>query len=258
MTPPIVHPYSTLVARLRTVAEQDLSWGLSEISRLVYPSGAFPLLALSRNGSPEAPLVSLSAGIHGDEPAGVEAVLRLLESGLLRAIPLRLSVLPCQNPFGYVHGTRGNGDGLDLNRQFDKPETPAQEAGALSRHFLRDMPDLVVECHEDGDADGFYIWEIKRPGRPEIGQAIARRVRERGQVTSARAVEGCFVTDGVAHPTAERIARVGGWSHTYFLYRNGTPHCLTPEAPSSIPFEDRVEMHLTAILTAMEAASGAA
>lgn len=256
--PQEVHPYPVLAARIRAVAERDPSWTLSEISCLVYPTGSFPLLALSRNGIPEAPLVSLSAGIHGDEPAAVEAVLRLVESDLLLQIPLRLTVLPCQNPFGYARGKRTNGDGLDLNRQFDKPDSPAQEARALRRHFLRNPPDLVVECHEDGDTDGFYVWELRRPGRPEIGRAIVHRVREKGRVTPARAVEGCFVTDGVAHPTADRIARVGGWSHTYYLYRNGTPHCLTPETPSSFPMEDRVEMHLTAIRTAMEAVSGSA
>jgi hypothetical protein len=181
----------------------------------------------------------------------VEALLRFLESGLgFASIPL--IVLPCQNPFGYERHTRLNGCGLDLNRQFDKPDTPAPETLPLKRFLLQHRPDLVVECHEDSDADGFYLWEIKRPGRPEIGRAVVDRIAAAHPVTAAGVIEGCSVTDGVAHPTAERINRIGGWSHTYFLFQNGAAHCLTPETPSSRPFEERVDMHLTAIRTVIE------
>jgi hypothetical protein len=193
--------------------------------------------------------------MHGDEPAGVEAALRFLESDLPRRFPsVSLTLLPCQNPFGYERDSRFNGCGLDLNRQFDKPDTPAQEAVALRHFLLQDRPDLAVECHEDADADGFYLWEIKRPGCPEVGRAVVDRIAPTSPITATRAIEGCFVTDGVAHPTAERIRRIGGWSHTYFLFQSGTPHCLTPETPSSRPFEGRVAVHLTAIRTVLEMA----
>ncbi len=252
---PRVRPYTALLNRVRAVAERDASWVLSEIARLQYPPDRYPLLALRMPARQGAPHLSVSAGIHGDEPAGVEAVLRFLESDLPRAAALDLTVLPCQNPSGHAHDTRFNGDGLDLNRQFDKPGSPTQETLALRPFLLRRLPDLVVECHEDADADGFYVWEVRRPGRPEIGRTVVERVAAAQAVTAARVIEGCFVTEGVAHPTAERIARIGGWSHTYFLLRNGTPHCLTPETPASRPFEARVDAHLTTLRTALEVLS---
>ncbi|MBI2951954.1 M14 family metallocarboxypeptidase [bacterium] len=248
-----VRSYTDVLHRIQAVASGDRSWRVSEIALLSYPSGRYPLVALCRPGEAGAPCLSLSAGIHGDEAAGVEALLRFLESNLPRRFAsVPLTVLPCQNPFGYERHSRFNGCGLDLNRQFDKPDTPAQESIALRRFLLERRPDLVVECHEDADADGFYLWEIKRPGRPEIGRGVVDRISGAHPVTAARTVEGCFVTASVAHPTAERIRRIGGWSHTYFLFRNGTPHCLTPETPSSAPFEARVDMHLTAIRTVLE------
>lgn len=246
-----VRSYAALVDRVRRAVAKNPAWTVSEMAVLEYPPGRYPLMALCRSAGPGAPRLSISAGIHGDEVAGVEAALRLLESDL-RFASLHLTVLPCQNPFGYAHDTRFNGSGLDLNRQFDKPESPAQETRALRRFLLRSAPKLVVECHEDADADGFYAWEIKRPGRPELGRAVVDRVAAFAPVTKVRSIEGCFVTRGVAHPTAGRISRIGGWSHTYLLFQNGAPHCLTPETPSSFPLEDRVNMHLTAIRTALE------
>lgn len=246
-----VRSYTDVLHRIQAVASGDRSWLVSEIALLSYPPDRYPFVALCRPG--EGGRLSLSAGIHGDEVAGVEALLRFLESGLPRRFAsVPLTVLPCQNPFGYERHNRFNGCGLDLNRQFDKPDTPAQESLALRRFLLQHRPDLVVECHEDCDADGFYLWEIKRPGRPEIGRAVVNRLAAAHPVTTARAIEGCFVTAGVAHPTAERIGRIGGWSHTYFLFQNGTSHCLTPETPSSRPFEERVAMHQTAVRTALE------
>ncbi|MEA2490479.1 MAG: murein peptide amidase [Acidobacteriota bacterium] len=56
------------------------------------------------------------AAIHGDEPETTVAVseaLRCLPAGELQA-----AVILCGNPDGMVRGTRGNGRGVDLNRNF--------------------------------------------------------------------------------------------------------------------------------------------
>lgn len=66
-------------------------------------------------GSATAEIVILAA-IHGDEPETTVAVseaLRCLPSGDLHA-----AVILCGNPDGMVRGTRGNGRGVDLNRNF--------------------------------------------------------------------------------------------------------------------------------------------
>ena len=56
------------------------------------------------------------ASIHGDEAETTVAV-----SEALRCIPrgdLRAAVILCGNPDGMLRGTRGNGRGVDLNRNF--------------------------------------------------------------------------------------------------------------------------------------------
>ena len=51
--------------------------------------------------------VLITSGMHGDEPAGVESVLQFLErdnTALLKNFSFL--VIPCINPYGYVHNTR--------------------------------------------------------------------------------------------------------------------------------------------------------
>lgn len=58
----------------------------------------------------------LLAGQHGTEPEGT-----LLLSSTLRSIDVNeidCAVVPCLNPDGMARGTRGNAEGVDLNRNF--------------------------------------------------------------------------------------------------------------------------------------------
>jgi protein MpaA len=74
-------------------------------------------IALFERGDPNAPYRVLVVGcIHGDEKAGL-AVTRRLET---ISVPpeLDLWVIPSANPDGVAQGTRTNGRGVDLNRNF--------------------------------------------------------------------------------------------------------------------------------------------
>ena len=79
------------------------------------------------------PAVFVLAGVHGDEPVGVEAALRLLESladGEVQLTQHRLLVLPCLNPSGLADETRANRAGQDINRQFHGDGTQESAARA--------------------------------------------------------------------------------------------------------------------------------
>lgn len=60
--------------------------------------------------------IAVLASIHGDE-----AETTIVVSEALRCVPrgdLRAAVILCGNPDGMLRGTRGNGRGVDLNRNF--------------------------------------------------------------------------------------------------------------------------------------------
>src|SRR5690625_2477570 len=89
----------------------------------------YPLLAFSRYGPAGASSIYVSAGIHGDEPAGPLAVLELLRTGLPH--DLSWTICPVLNPTGLEKGTRENFAGVDLNRDYLPPTQPETEAHVL-------------------------------------------------------------------------------------------------------------------------------
>lgn len=138
-------PAFSLLAARAGFARSDL-W--------VTPAG--PLSVWERDG--DGPPVYLSAGMHGDEPAGPLAMIRLLEDGLLEN-GRRFVLCPALNPTGLALGTRESACGRDLNRDYllrHSDEVRAHAAWLESRP----VPELFLSLHEDWEARGFYFYEI--------------------------------------------------------------------------------------------------
>jgi len=102
--------------------------------------------------------VGIFAGIHGDEPEGVHALvqfIKLLEAKPELAAGYYLSFYPVCNPTGFEDATRFSRRGKDLNREFwkksDEPEVRLLEAELRSRSFQG-----IISLHTDDTSDGFY------------------------------------------------------------------------------------------------------
>ncbi len=102
--------------------------------------------------------VGIFAGVHGDEPEGVHAIvqfIKLLEAKPELAAGYYLSFYPIVNPTGFEDGTRFSRRGKDLNREFwkdsDEPEVRLLQAELLSRSFQG-----IIALHTDDTSDGFY------------------------------------------------------------------------------------------------------
>ena len=102
--------------------------------------------------------IGIFAGIHGDEPEGVHALVRFIQ--LLEAKPeiaagYYLSFYPVCNSTGFEDRTRFSRTGKDLNREFwrgsAEPEVRLLEAELLSRSFQG-----IISLHTDDSSDGFY------------------------------------------------------------------------------------------------------
>ncbi|MDQ8189748.1 M14 family metallopeptidase [Roseibacillus persicicus] len=205
--------------------------------------------AFSREG--EGPVVLLSSGIHGDEPAGPLASLAFLESG--PSTDFHWLLTPCLNPSGLTLGTREDASGRDLNRDyqlFASPETAAHRA------WLDDqpVPDLFISLHEDYDATGFYFYEIQLAGHPSVRDAIFEKVRphlsiEPGPIIDGResSGDGWFFRENLPDLT-EFSELEGGFPEALYLSQKGCPLSLTFETPTNAePLEARVAGHLAAI-----------
>lgn len=102
--------------------------------------------------------VGIFAGIHGDEPEGVHALIqfvRQLEAHPELAAGYYLSLYPICNPTGFEDGTRHSRTGKDLNRAFwrdsDEPEVRLLQADLVSRSFQG-----IISLHTDDTSEGFY------------------------------------------------------------------------------------------------------
>jgi hypothetical protein len=102
--------------------------------------------------------LGIFAGIHGDEPEGVHALvqfIKLLEAKPELAAGYYLSFYPVCNSTGFEDGTRFSRSGKDLNREFwrssAEPEVRLLQAELQSRSFQG-----IISLHTDDTSDGFY------------------------------------------------------------------------------------------------------
>lgn len=114
--------YSTLLTRVKSAlaSERDATLDLREVSA---NGKVYPLVKIVL-GKRHSRTVLLAAGIHGDEPSGVEAICEF--AARKRYVEFltdwQLTLLPWLNPWGYEHGTRENQQHKDLNREFNSKD----------------------------------------------------------------------------------------------------------------------------------------
>ncbi len=222
------------------------------LSELHYGDAQFSLWAFAW-GDAALPAVCVLAGVHGDEPGGVEAAVCLLESLAGGESPLarhRLLILPCLNPSGLADGTRSNRSGQDINRQFHSDST--QESAAV-RHFL----DLrVVTCladlHTDHNAHGYYLFELLRENVPSLAPPILDALSAQGYPLEEEPFyAGYLGRHGLFSPTTagleEYHRRAPGLSLAEWGWSKGVPRTYSFETPGAQDYERRTAMHLTAL-----------
>lgn len=128
-----------------------------------------PILPIHVFDAPEpGPVALIQAGIHGDEVAGVHALLELLEEEI-RPTRGRLIVVPVMNPPAYRARQRCAPGGLDLNRCFPGDADAPERERRLARRFmdlvLAERPALMATLHESHKR---YHPDV----RPSFGQTL--------------------------------------------------------------------------------------
>lgn len=261
------------------------TWGYTHEGR------PLPLAVIGApDASPQAVLatgktrVYLQGNIHAGEVEGKEALLQLLRSiakgerdgwfpdVVLLIAPIfnadgneRVNVAnrgAQHGPLGGM-GTRPNAQGLNLNRDAMKMETP--EGRSLARLLNQYDPHLSVDLHTTNGSDHGYYLTYDGPGSPNTSAGITGLLREQLFPAVTKAVKekhgwDFFYYGGASSRGGER-AWYGDldlykprYAHTYFGLRNRIG--ILSETYSYARFEDRIKAAYRFVEEVVNFASG--
>jgi protein MpaA len=234
-------PYDEICARLK-----QLKWGALKQVGLVsnYPFYIWKYSPRKPKGK-----ILISAGIHGDEPSGVESVLFLLENNPSWLNAFDLSIFPCVNPWGYERNTRTNELAHDVNRQWRKTGSP--EVRLCQKCLKGQHYDLTCCLHEDYDGTGFYLYELAR-SHSYYGNEIIQAVSKLLPIEKRKIVENRKCVKGVIERSPEAIKRRKLWPEALYHIAHHSEHTLTTETPTSFSIEKRIQSHCRAVQVALK------
>ena len=236
------------VLRDLKIAAQQHGW----TSEIFGRQGEFNLLALHRpstiNHQPST-RIYLSAGIHGDEPAGPLAALHLLRENHWPA-NAEIWFCPCLNPIGFTINKRENSDGVDLNRDYRQPQTAEVRAHIA---WLERQPqfDLYLCLHEDWESHGFYLYEQNPDGKPPLAETLIEALKNICPIDFSKTIEDRPARGGIIRPNLDPNTRPK-WAEAFYLIMNKARLGCTLEAPSDFPLPVRVNALVAAVNAALK------
>jgi murein peptide amidase A len=230
------HDYNHLVARWRAVARKS---GVP-LRRLVRANG-FDHFYLQTPALVAAGGIYISAGIHGDEPASSAALISWAEKNARRLKQCPLLIFPALNPWGLINNCRTDAAGADLNRLFHRDDQPVLHA--VKKVVAPFQFRLALMLHEDYDAEGFYLYEVKRT-LPFWGEDLLAAVGRVIAIEPRARIDGRTARAGLIRRRFNRaiFARIG-YPEAIWLHEFHAERSLTVETPSEFALEQRVRAH---------------
>ncbi|MBI5724142.1 MAG: DUF2817 domain-containing protein [Planctomycetes bacterium] len=196
-------------------------------------------------GRKSLPAVLIIGGVHGDEPQGAEVAAKLVEYIRLNRAEFadaHVVIIPCLNPDGRAAGTRGNFNGVDLNRNM-----PADNWEKTT---------------------GRYNGGKNPSSEPETGLLISAIESVKPALTiSIHAIAGgkqCNNWDGPAERTARAMAKFNGYppkatigyptpgSLGSWAGKDRSMAVITLEMPSALTAEKCWEQNRQALISAIK------
>jgi hypothetical protein len=237
------------VLRVVKAVAQARGWSCE----VFYKTGDLELFALHRallstiNSQPSTRLY-ISAGIHGDEPAGPLAALKLLQENNWPK-GAEIFLLPCLNPVGFTLNKRENADGIDLNRDYRNPQAAETRAHIA---WLERQPkfDLYLCLHEDWESHGFYLYEQNPDNKISLAEKMIEAVKKNCPIDPSEIIEDRPAQNGIIRPNISPQERPL-WPEALYLISHKARQGYTLEAPSDFPLQTRVNALVAAVNAAL-------
>jgi predicted deacylase len=186
----------------------------------------------------------LFAAIHGDEPQGTFALLRLLERLVSEPAIARgylLHFYPVCNPTGFESGQRFSASGKDLNREFWR-DSREPEVALLEREIREHRFHGLISLHSDDTSRGLYGFvrgALLARSLLEPALRAAEKVLPRNE---AAIIDGFPAERGIISECYEGIL-------TSPPKLENSPFEIIFETPHHAPAEKQVEAFVVAILS---------
>lgn len=194
--------------------------------------------------------VYISAGIHGDEPAGSLACLDFLQNF---QVPPGFSAicLPLLNPSGMRLCTRENDRGNDMNREF--LHAVSDEIRALKSHLSGDAHfELAVFLHEDWESQGFYLYELFRhESAVRHGERLLNYLGSFPTVAipidTNPVIDGRDAANGLISGRIMDHLDRPDWPEAFFINSQCCEVTYTLESPSDLDLSSRINLLVLAL-----------
>jgi hypothetical protein len=178
--------------------------------------------ALAKEDHATRKRIYISAGIHGDEPAGPLAALKLIQENQWPE-NLDLWFCPCLNPLGFA-----------LN-------SVAEEITAHIKWLDRQPNfDLCLLLHEDWESHGFYLYEQNPDNKKSLAEPMIEAVSKVCPIDPNEIIEDRPAKNGIIRPNIDLNSRPK-WPEAFYLITRKTRMSYTLEAPSDYPLSTRVD-----------------
>jgi predicted deacylase len=201
-------------------------------------------LYVGRQGGGDLQRIGIFATLHGDEPEGVLALGKFLQT--LEARPeiaegYALFIYPLCNPTGYEDGTRHSRAGVDLNREFWK-QTSHPEVRFLESEIWMQAFHGIITLHSDDTSQGLYGFvkgsvlseHLLQPALLEAGRYLPRN---HGAV-----IDGFNARSGIIHSGYPGMLQsIPGMARP--------PFEITLETPQKAPLHRQVDALVAALQT---------
>jgi len=229
-------------ALLRSVITEAARFGWEH--EIYYSNRDRALSVLHRVPETVRTRVYISAGIHGDEPAGPTLMLELLKQDEWPD-DAEIWLFPCLNPTGFRLNTRENAEGIDLNRDYLHKRAAETRAHV---DLLEQLPrfDLILCLHEDWEALGFYLYELNPAQRDTPAEALVQQVSQHCPIDRSEMIDGRPASSGIIRPDIDPETR-SEWPEPFYLILNKTSWSFTLEAPSDFDLVVRVNALAAAV-----------
>lgn len=237
-----------LAAHVRALQAYEPHFSSETLGTVAY-AGREHAITWVRNSAPvDAPRLLVLSGVHGNEHAGIVCVPSILERLVALGQPrVAVGIVTPVNPIGAVEGSRFNGQGFDINRDFRRFET--EEARIVRRVIADFRPSLIVSLHE-GPQDASFVF-VNRSTPAGLAERAIAQLAARGVTLSATDYFGRTLPSPGYSPVSlanHLITRV--WAATLGMMHTGmyadelSVGELTLESSWRGREEDRVRAHV--------------